>query len=456
MKRLGNWRDIGRVTSLGNCCGCGLCVAICPENDVLAMRPSSGMEVAVPCDTQACRNCGLCGEACPAWAHLEQRHTVFQSVDEPYLRCYVGAAEPKARAAGCSGGIVTALLCHLLESGSIDGAVTTGFEKDNPTRAHAVVARNSEDVLSGAGSKYQMTTLAPALSEIVATPGRYAVVGLPCQIEGVYNACRKSRIMAERIAIKIAIFCGHNATRDMTDALISYGDAARDDVKTIDFRAGAWRNFSFRMVMHDGREVALPMAATSPYRDLWEGMHFSPKCCRLCPDFTGVFADISCGDAWLPEFAAEEKGVSLVLSRTDAGQRVLEEMMNIGAVDLKPGGPDALWVSNSCQIIRKKLHLRTRLWLRSLLRLKGTPRLLVREKASLMYLPAIFFEAVSTSLVKLAFGLGFMRLANPTLLRILRDARFRIEHVLTRLAKPHRLLESFAANSVRTSEDDKT
>ena len=411
------------------------------------MEERRGMHVVVVAESSACIRCGLCGKTCPGWAHIEGRHEVFLSAEEPYEESFLGVAESEARYAGSSGGTVSAVLCHLLESGEVDAAVTVCFGSDDPTRTRAIVARTQADVFRGSGSKYQATTLAPALKEMLATPGRYAVVGLPCQIEAVRNACLHSPKFGSQVAMTIAIFCGHNATQQMTDNLLNRMGLAKDRVKAIDYRSGAWRGFGFSALDDAGREHAYAMNRPSPYRDLWEGMHFCPTACRLCPDFTGVFADISCGDAWLPELAHTDSGHSLILSRTSTGQRILDDTVSSGKLSLKSVDRSALWQSNGKQIIRKKLHLKVRLWIRRFLRPGSTPRLLAQQRSSLWFLPSIVLDGVWTCIVALAYRVNMMAAITPRLLTVTRNLRFWLERKQDRLANSARLLSGYTTET---------
>jgi hypothetical protein len=62
--------------------------------------------------------------------------------------------------------------------------------------------------------------------------------------------------------------------------------------------------------------------------------------CYICPDAIGEFADIVCGDAWqdfdekgYPSFI-NKKGISLVLTRTNNGEKIFREMVANGLVSI--------------------------------------------------------------------------------------------------------------------------
>ena len=47
----------------------------------------------------------------------------------------------------------------------------------------------------------------------------------------------------------------------------------------------------------------------------WGHSAFQPEACNFCDDVVGETADISFGDAWLPQFASDPRGTNIVISR---------------------------------------------------------------------------------------------------------------------------------------------
>jgi coenzyme F420 hydrogenase subunit beta len=69
---------------------------------------------------------------------------------------------------------------------------------------------------------------------------------------------------------------------------------------------------------------------------------YRPYRCHLCPDGTGEFADLACGDPWYREIPEDEQGHSLVVVRTERGRRILRSAKEAGYVHLKRVDPMAL------------------------------------------------------------------------------------------------------------------
>ena len=51
--------------------------------------------------------------------------------------------------------------------------------------------------------------------------------------------------------------------------------------------------------------------------------YFTPDGCNVCSDHLAELADISFGDAWLPEFEVDKLGTSIAISRTKLGEEFL-------------------------------------------------------------------------------------------------------------------------------------
>lgn len=89
----------------------------------------------------------------------------------------------------------------------------------------------------------------------------------------------------------------------------------------------------------------------------------------MCPDGTGEFADISCGDPWYRDIPDGEPGRSLILVRTETGRRVLHDAVRRGYLHIEPTPDDCLRRSQP-----NLLAKRSALWGRLLaLRMMGAP-----------------------------------------------------------------------------------
>ncbi|MHC4519231.1 MAG: coenzyme F420 hydrogenase/dehydrogenase beta subunit N-terminal domain-containing protein, partial [Planctomycetota bacterium] len=188
--------SIERVVKHHLCAGCGTCAGVCPH-DAVGMVISRKKGHYVPrIDKDTCTRCGLCLDVCPGRGVDFEAFTSTLMGDIPenvalgkYLGSYVGHAIDKdIRYRGASGGLVTALLVNALERGSIDGALVTRMRPAQPLEPKPFIARTKEEIILAARSKYCPVPAGVAVSKIFASKGRFAVVGLPCHIQGIRKA----------------------------------------------------------------------------------------------------------------------------------------------------------------------------------------------------------------------------------------------------------------------------
>ena len=168
------------------CTRSGTCIAICPENAI------NLDEQNYPIVGPNCNDCGLCLAACPGW-----------EVDFPQLSARVlgripgpgelegisrdiylaSARNEEIRERGSGGGVVTQLLVYLLRKKEIDGAVVVDMDEKIPYRAKSVLAETQEELLRTIQSKYAVVPVNQTLVKLREKKGRFALVGLHCQVQ---------------------------------------------------------------------------------------------------------------------------------------------------------------------------------------------------------------------------------------------------------------------------------
>jgi coenzyme F420 hydrogenase subunit beta len=218
-----------------------------------------------------------------------------------------------------SGGMVTQLLVFALEEGLIDGALVTRMKKDSPLEPEPFIARTKQEILEASKSKYCPVPANVALREIMENDGRYAVVGLPCHLHGIRKAEIVNRKLRDRIILHFGLVCTHNDSFLQIDYLLRKYGLRSSDVAGIDFRGKGWPGTLTFRLKSDGE-------VNYRFSD-WVGIHeqcfFTPARCLVCCDQSAELADLSFGDAWLPEFLNDNFGTSIVISRTQIGEDLL-------------------------------------------------------------------------------------------------------------------------------------
>lgn len=345
-----------RVYNAGICTQCGTCVAICPQSAInMEWDGKSGYVLSV--DENLCDDCGLCYKICPGHAvDFKQLSDRFlgEGTDNSrigrYLSCHVGhATQETVRWNAASGGIVTALLVAALRKGAIDGAVVTRMNPDSPLEPLTFLATTEEEIFEARGSKYCPVAANRSLRDVLATDGRYALVGLPCHIQGLRKAQARNHNLRDKVPICISIFCGLNMSPKGTRVMLRRNGISVENVSHIRYRGAGWPG-GLQVELQDGQTYA------KPYRKYFDAhfMCYEMHRCNLCTDSFGELADISCGDAWLPEYeGSDDQGTSVVVVRSKRGREFLS-VIGPGVLALDPLSIDKAMQSQRQALVWKK------------------------------------------------------------------------------------------------------
>ena len=320
------------------CMGCGACVSACRHGGVrLVDVREQGFRPVI--DSDKCEGCGECVSVCPG---VGLGHDSFGDkvlVEEergwgPILEVWEGyARDEEVRFKGSSGGVATALSLFALASERAGGVLQIRAEQVNPLRNVTVLSASKEDVMSAVGSRYSPAAPCVGLSGLDGGGvERCVFVGKPCDVAAVRKMERVRPEVIEKIALTISIFCAGTPATLGTERVLEKLGVRADEVSEFRYRGCGWPGEAIALLKgRAGQSVSMS------YEQSWG--EILSRCgqfrCRLCPDGTGEFADVSCGDPWYKEVEPGDAGQSLVLVRTEAGREFLHAAMSAGCVDLK-------------------------------------------------------------------------------------------------------------------------
>lgn len=327
------------------CLGCGACASVCPHGAVsLVDVLSDGIRPAV--DPSRCRGCGACLAVCPGYemSHARARWprsavAQLQRSWGPVLDVWEGyAADSALRYAGASGGAASAIAAYCLEQGDMTGVVHTGPATGRPWKNATVVSRTRDQLLLRAASRYAPASPCDALRWAAARQERMVFVGKPCDVAAARRAAALNSEIEKAFGCMISIFCaGTPGTVGTIELLDSIG-VLTHHIEELRFRGRGWPGM-----------MAVRLKATKvledkmSYAESWSFLQrYRPYRCHLCPDGTGEFADIACGDPWYREVPPNEPGFSLVLVRTERGRRIVNGAIEQGFLTVRRAHPAML------------------------------------------------------------------------------------------------------------------
>lgn len=349
------------------CTSCGACAGACPTEAIDLSENAYG--VMVPdIDPDRCTRCGLCVRVCPghafdwpAFRDAIEGGPVENDAIGPCLEAWSGITrDPEILERAQSGGFVSTLLIHALETERIDGAVVTRLRPDAPFHAETFIARTREEVLSAVGSIYLPIPADQIIGTLLKTPGRYAFVGTGCQIEGMRKAEAALPKLGERIALYVGLHCLGVFTRHFIPHALRHFGLRETDVSRLRFKekpASGWL-CDMRMVdraggVHD-RDGGPSRSWPRPFYTNWR--------CRLCMDKLNEFSDVSCGDCRIesaceagPDRPAQDpaRGMSDILVRTERGREFVQAAAQASLLALRRS--DLRAVAETTQVAAKKI-----------------------------------------------------------------------------------------------------
>ncbi|ABV95846.2 coenzyme F420 hydrogenase/dehydrogenase, beta subunit (plasmid) [Dinoroseobacter shibae DFL 12 = DSM 16493] len=334
-----------RVQAGDLCAGCGGCASIAPDKLRMALvepgflRPVQSAPLSpVEEDTIAA--------ICPGLGQrVEDAGRTPSVLWGPYLEMQTGwATDPDLRFAGSSGGALSMLLCHLLETGAVDGVIQTAAAPQLSIGNGTVLSTRSEGVLAAAGSRYAPSAPLEGLhARLTASPAqRFAFVGKPCDVAALRALQEQDPGLAARVPVLLSFFCaGVPSLRGGLEVLAAL-EAPYQDTVAFRYRGNGWPGYA-TATLADGTTRQMS------YHDSWGRIlsrHVQHRC-KICADGTGTAADLVCADAWeadekgYPLFD-EQEGVSLIVARTVKGQQILAAAQAAGRLETAPFDPTIL------------------------------------------------------------------------------------------------------------------
>jgi coenzyme F420 hydrogenase subunit beta len=313
------------IVESGKCVGCASCVTICPVDvfDYENERP-------IDTRTEACVRCVLCVEACPVLRPAdrdlpEMLNLLSPAVNEGFgvygYGVYARSTDPDWVARAQDGGLVSALLIHGLETDSLSGAVLGDVIPDQRQIGRPLLATTREEVLGAAGSRYTYSPNTLALLEAMQRDVKpIAVVGVPCQVDGVRLQQNSSISLSvakwyrDNISLVIGLLCSESFTHESITKLGEMIDVEPSRIENINIKGKV-------VVRLDDGEIRT--ASLKQYQN------FARPACLYCLDYGAENADISAGGVGLDDW-------TLTLVRTEAGHRALQSAIEDGWIETQP------------------------------------------------------------------------------------------------------------------------
>jgi len=352
---------IADIVDNGLCTGCGGCVASIGREDFRMEMGEAGYlrptRVALEAGERA-----VLAQVCPGRA-LDGKadEAGYHPLWGPIRTLATGhARDPQVRHRGSSGGVLTAIAIGLVESGEVDFVLTNAASEEDPISNATGAKSDRGGLLAAAGSRYAPSSPLAGIEAHLAAGKRFAFIGKPCDVAGLSRMAQRDPRIDALVPYRLAFFCAGVPSRNGTLAVLDKLGVAQGDCVRFQYRGDGWPGLA-RARRRDGSEASMD------YNSSWGTIlnrHLQFRC-KICPDGTGEFADLVCADAWYgadgyPDFT-ERDGRSLIIARTEAGQKLFDRAMAEGWIASEPLDVAEIAKMQPYQVTRKT-NVMARVW----------------------------------------------------------------------------------------------
>ena len=327
------------------CVGCGLCKAYSKAkvstNEKGFLYPVSGDEDWLT-------------TICPIGNLPEEYYTVSKIWGRRKAIYYGWSNNRKLRDQASSGGVLSEIAIHLLNTKTVDGIIHVCANEVNQTENITTISYSAEEVRKKCGSRYSISHPLDILNDIDDTKS-YALIGKPCDIVALRNYQSINPEHKKVIPILLSFFCMGLPSIQAQLKLLAELGSDPSICQSLTYRGNGWPGFA-TVINKDGSSKQID------YGSSWGrilGRDLMPAC-RFCLDGIGEAADISCGDAWYqnedgnPDFS-EHDGRNIVIARNLFGAEILNSMKARGVISLESvESPD----SYLCAVQKSQLYRR--------------------------------------------------------------------------------------------------
>lgn len=306
------------------CCACTACVHACPKR-CIHLEPDKEGFYYPQIDKDKCINCGKCESVCPV-EHPVYKNAITPNVYASYVR------DVEERKKSSSGGLFYAIAVWILEQNGI----VYGATIDERSQVYHMGVEKKEELYKLRGSKYVQSSLNDTFVNIKRNllNDRWCYfVGTPCQVAGLKSFLHKEydKLLTSDLV------CHGVPSQWLFDQHISYLEEKEGGkVSGYQFRNnekwGVCEIYNLTRAKGRVKTVRRPYVLGPYLYSFMYAMTYRYSCydCKFAR--IPRQGDITLADFWgVKNYFSDMKitnGVSLILSNTDKGDRLLKQIEN--------------------------------------------------------------------------------------------------------------------------------
>lgn len=319
--------DLSGVIASGMCIGCGACemadttvsVSLHPTRKIYQPDTPGGPDAAAVCPAVQVDYAGL-----QSWLFPDSEPGAYGVVHSVHLS---QSTDVDRNMAASSGGLIKEVLRSMLRNGDIDGVIALDHVDGIDFAARLVTTADDIDTLPG--SIYHNLLQTSALQLLRDTPGRLAIVAIPCQLEGMWQWIRlQAPELRDKVVLSIGLLCGWQYSHHSIAAMGEYLGYDPETIADISYRGGGPVG-KLTVTTREGEVYTASRRVDFGYQVAFD-RHFNTNRCHVCINHSNFLADLVVGDAWLPSTVFTKTGISLVICRTERARQIHDRLISDG------------------------------------------------------------------------------------------------------------------------------
>lgn len=240
------------------------------------------------------------------------------------------AGDPQVRFEAATGGVLTALGMHLIDSQQVAAVLHVGQDPSDGLASRWVISETSRGVFLNKGSWYGPTAPLAGLTTLLDRGEPFALIAKPCDAAAVHSLSAIDGRVEELCTHRLVMVCGGQSRRTKSETLAQSFGLTSERVAAIRYR-GFGNPGATQITDRDGA------AHQVSYLEMWEdeATWDTESRCTVCPDALGEAADISASDAW-PGGAptGDDEGFNGVIAYSEVGEALLRSAVSADAIVL--------------------------------------------------------------------------------------------------------------------------
>lgn len=368
------------VVSNNLCVGCGMCAGVLPK--VLRMHTDKYGAYLPELIKQTVEDWGqLSLQVCPFWDNEDNEDSIasrlfsyqegikHRSETGYYLRCFTGHVNNQQdRLEASSGGIITWLASEMLSVGRVDAVACVAQSNRGENLFEYQLITNSAHIAKCKKSQYYPVEVSGVIEKIKNIDGKILFIGLPCFVKAMRLAMKAETKLKDRIKYTIGLFCGHLKSKHYCAYLSRCCGVHEKNIKTVNFRkkipGSPANSYAFEVIaQHEAKECREQIMMKDLWDYSWGYNLFMLDACECCDDIIAETADVSVGDAWLPECIEDYQGTSIVVCRNKDILDMLETGADEEKISLKEVSIEKVIQSQASGVCQRRTGLQYRLYL---------------------------------------------------------------------------------------------